>query len=38
MELIKEILFWWMLLYDVAVILVKPIRKELIKFLINIDN
>lgn len=36
MELIKEILFWWMLIYDIAVITIKPIRKALIDFLRNI--
>ena len=36
MELIKEILFWWMLIYDILVIIIKPIRKALIDFLRNI--
>ena len=35
MELIKEILFWWMLIYDILVITIKPIRKALIDFLSN---
>jgi len=35
MELIKEILFWWMLIYDILVIIIKPIRKALIDFLSN---
>lgn len=38
MELIKEILFWWLLLYDIAVITIKPIRKNLIDFLIKMDK
>lgn len=38
MELIKEILFWWLLIYDTAVILIKPIREELISFLINMED
>lgn len=38
MQLIKEVLFWWMLLYGIAVITIKPIRKEFIKFLIDIDK
>lgn len=38
MELIKEFLFWWLLLYDIAVILIKPIRNNLIQFLRNIDK
>ncbi len=32
----KEILFWWMLMYDILVITIKPIRKSLINFLKNI--
>lgn len=36
MEVIKEILFWWLLIYDIAVITIKPIRKALIDFLRNI--
>lgn len=36
MEIIKEILFWWMLLYNIAVIVIKPIREGLIDFLRNI--
>lgn len=35
MEVIKEILFWWLLIYDIAVITIKPIRKALIDFLRN---
>lgn len=35
MELIKEILFWWILIYDILVITIKPIRKTLIDFLSN---
>ena len=35
MKLIKEILFWWMLIYDILVIIIKPIRKALIDFLSN---
>ena len=35
-ELIKEVLFWWMLIYNVSVITIKPIRKALIDFLENI--
>ena len=38
MELIKEILFWWLLLYDIAVVTIKPIRKNLIDFLRKMDN
>lgn len=36
MNLIKEFLFWWMLIYDILVITIKPIRKTLIDFLTNI--
>ena len=36
MNTIKELLFWWMLIYDIAVITIKPIRKALIDFLRNI--
>ena len=36
MELVKEILFWWLLLYDIAVIIIKPVRKNLIDFLRDI--
>jgi hypothetical protein len=36
MEVIKEFLFWWMLIYNIAVITIKPIRKALIDFLSNI--
>lgn len=35
MEIIKEFLFWWLLLYDIAVITIKPIRKNLIDLLSN---
>lgn len=38
MELLKEILFWWLLLYDIAVITIKPIRRNLIDFLRKMDN
>lgn len=36
MEVIKEILFWWMLIYNIAVITIKPIREALIDFLNDI--
>lgn len=36
MNTIKEFLFWWMLIYDIAVITIEPIRKALIDFLRNI--
>lgn len=35
MTVIKDFLFWWMLIYDIAVITIKPIRKALIDFLRN---
>ncbi len=38
MGLIKEILFWWLLVYDIIVITIKPIREEFIKFLISMDD
>lgn len=38
MELFKEILFWWLLIYDIAVITIKPIRKDLIDFLKDIGD
>lgn len=38
MGLIKEILFWWLLIYDIAVITIKPIRKNHIEFLREIDK
>lgn len=31
----KDFLFWWMLIYNIAVITIKPIRKALIDFLRN---
>ena len=36
MGIIKEIIFWWLLIYDIAVITIKPIRLALIDFLRNI--
>ena len=33
MNFIKEFLFWWMLIYDILVITIKPIRKALVEFL-----
>ena len=33
MRIIKEIIFWWLLIYDIAVITIKPIRKALIDYL-----
>lgn len=33
MELFKDILLLWLLIYDIVVILIKPIRKALIDFL-----
>ena len=38
MELIKKILFFWPLIYDIMVITIKPIRKNLIDFLRKMDN
>mgnify|MGYP004506425469 CR=1 FL=1 len=38
MELIKKILFFWLLIYDIMVITIKPIRKNLIDFLRKMDN
>lgn len=38
MELIKEILFWWMLIYNILVLTSKTIRTSYIKFLKDIDN
>lgn len=38
MEVIKEILFWWMLIYDITVITIKPIRKNHIDFLKSLDK
>lgn len=38
MELIKKILFFWFLIYDIMVITIKPIRKNLIDFLRKMDN
>ena len=38
MEILKNILLGWLLIYDILVILVKPIRKELVNFLINMDK
>ena len=34
-EMLKDFLFWWMLIYNIAVITIKPIRKALIDFLKN---
>ncbi len=36
--MIKEILFWWLLIYDVLVVLVKPIRKVHIDFLKSLNE
>lgn len=38
MSLIQEILFWWLLAYDILVVTVKPIRKALIQCLTDMDN
>ncbi len=38
MEMIKEILFWWMLIYDIAIITIKPIQKNHIDFLRKMDK
>lgn len=38
MELIKEILFWWMFIYNILVITVKPMRKAQIDFLRKMDE
>lgn len=38
MELIKEILFWWLLIYDILVITIKPIRKYHIDFIKSLDD
>ena len=38
MEILKNILLGWLLIYDILVILVKPIRKELVNFLNNMDK
>lgn len=38
MEIIKEILFWWFLIYSFLVLTIKPIRKKHIDFLIEIDE
>ena len=38
MEMIKEMLFWWMLIYDIAIITIEPIRKNHIDFLRKMDK
>lgn len=38
MELLKELLFWWMLLDNVAIVLSKSWRKFVIKSLIDLDK
>ncbi len=37
MNLIKEIFFWWFLIYSILVVTIKPIRKQHIDFLRKID-
>lgn len=38
MYIVKEVLFWWMLIYNMSVLIVKPIRDSLIEFLKEIDK
>ncbi len=38
METIKEILFWWMLIYNIAVLIIKPIRRSCIDYLESLDK
>lgn len=38
MDVVKEILFLWLLIYDIAVITIKPMRKNHIDFLRKMDK
>lgn len=38
MEALKELLFWWMLIYNILIITVKPIRNFHIEYLESIDE
>ena len=38
MNLFKDIVLWWFLIYSILVITIKPIRENHIDFLKRIDN
>ncbi len=38
MSFIKDLLFWWMLLENVAIVVSKKWRKDTIQFLIRMDK
>lgn len=38
MQTIKELFFWWMLIYNILILTVKPIRKNHIGFLRKFDE